>query len=167
MTTPFHFELDPASRLDQIVKAIAEASVTFDDVREVGAICSPRFSTGCSLANRTADRDLAIEPFERVAELRPDNADPQNDYAWTLVTAGRGRTRRCAPRRRVDETAKRAFSTHLRMLSTPPGIGRKPSRPGTRFLAIDAYYYRPPRNQFCEKDQALLEEARRRLRGEA
>jgi hypothetical protein len=34
-------------------------------------------------------------------------------------------------------------------------------------LAIDAYYYRPPRDQFCEKDQALLEEARRRLRGEA
>ena len=37
-TAPFHFELDPASRLNQVVEAIAEASVTFDDVREVGAI---------------------------------------------------------------------------------------------------------------------------------
>src|SRR5688500_539454 len=59
------------------------------------------------LSNTTADRDLAIELFERVVELRPDDADAQNDYAWTLVTAGRGSEGLDAARRAVELTKRR------------------------------------------------------------
>jgi CHAT domain/SIR2-like domain len=38
VTAPFYFDLNPASRLNQVVKAIGDASVTYDNLREVGAI---------------------------------------------------------------------------------------------------------------------------------
>jgi hypothetical protein len=58
-TAPFHFDLDPASRLNQVVKAIAEASVTFDDVREVGAILFTSLLNGDVREHFLAERQEA------------------------------------------------------------------------------------------------------------
>lgn len=66
-TAPFHFELDPASRLNQVVKAIAEASVTFDDVREVGAILFTSLLNGDVREHFLAERQEA----ERAAGQSP------------------------------------------------------------------------------------------------
>ena len=35
--TAFHFDLDPSSRLNQVIKSMVDGAVVYDDLRDVGA----------------------------------------------------------------------------------------------------------------------------------
>jgi hypothetical protein len=119
------------------------------------------------LSKAPRDLDEAVGLFERVAELRPGDADAQNDYAWALVTANRGAEGIDAARRAVGLTSRKNANLldTLAHVEYAAGNWAEAVRAWEDVLAIDAYYYQPPRDLLCERDQDRLEDARRRRDG--